>query len=180
MGTTSRTVRVMDLDRRLAPSPFPGDDGTASAQTRRWLEVAAASSSSTSYLRAVAALCTDRLLVPVVATVTRLGEIAGGLVSDKEAEMAVVLLQARDGRRALPAFTGLDSLQAWQPDGRPVPVTLDVAAQTTLSEGCSVLLIDLAGPHQLTIEAPLLDELAAGHRLVEVGPEEFGWAVSRC
>jgi hypothetical protein len=59
-------------------------------------------------------------------------------------------------------------------------VTLDVAAQTTLSEGCSALLIDVAGPHQLTIEAPLLDELAAGHRLVELAPEEFGWAVPRC
>ena len=154
-------------------------------ETRRCLEEAAASSSQTSYLRAVAALCADRLLVPVVATATRLGEIAGGLVSDKEAEMAVVLLQGGDGRRALPAFTGLDSLQAWQPAGRPVPVTLDVAAQTTLSEGCSALLIDLAGPHPIAIEggptAPaLLDELAAGHRLVEVGPEEFGWAVPRC
>jgi hypothetical protein len=170
----------MDHGRRLAPSPFPGDDGAASAETRRCLEVAAASSSSASYLRAVAALCADRLLVPVVATATRLGESLGGLHSDKEAEMAVVLLQGGDGRRALPAFTGLDSLQAWQPTGRPVPVTLDVAAQTTLSEGCSVLLIDLAGPHQLTVEAPLLEELAAGHRLVEVGPEEFGWAVSRC
>jgi len=170
----------VDLDRRLAASPFPGDDGAASAETRRYLQEAAAGSSATSYLRAVAALCADRLLVPVVATATRLGEIAGGLVSDKEAEMAVVLLQGGDGSRALPAFTGLDSLQAWQPAGRPVPVTLDVAAQTTLSEGCSVLLIDLAGPHQLAIEAPLLGELAAGHRLLEVGPEEFGWAVPRC
>jgi hypothetical protein len=168
------------LDRRLAPSPFPGDDGAASAETRRYLAEAAASSSQTSYLRAVAALCGDRLLVPVLATATRMGEIAGGLVSDKEAEMAVALLQGSDGRRALLAFTGLDSLQAWQPAGRPVPVTLDVAAQTTLSEGCSALLIDLAGPHPITIEAPLLDELAAGHRLVEVGPEEFGWAVPRC
>jgi hypothetical protein len=170
----------VDLDRRLAPSPFPGDDGAASAETRRYLAEAAASSSQTSYLRAVAALCGDRLLVPVVATATRMGEIAGGLVSDKEAEMAVALLQGSDGRRALPAFTGLDSLQAWQPTGRPVPVTLDVAAQTTLSEGCSALLIDLAGPHPITIEAPLLDELAAGHRLVVIGPEEFGWAVPRC
>jgi hypothetical protein len=171
---------VVDLDRRLAPSPFPGDDGAATLETRRCLEEAATSSSQTSYLRAVAALCADRLLVPVVATATRLGELTAGLVSDKEAEMAVVLLQGGDGRRALPAFTGLDSLQAWQPAGRPVPVTLDVAAQTTMSEGCSVLLIDLAGPHQLAIEGPLLDELAAGHRLVEVGPEEFGWAVPRC
>ena len=170
----------MHPERRLTPSPFPGDDGTASVETRRCLEEAARSSEPTRYLRAIAALCVDRLLVPVVATATRLGESVGGLVSDKEAEMAVVLMRADDGRRALLAFTGLDSLRAWQPAGRPVPVTLDVAAKTTLSEGCTALLIDLAGPHRLTIEPPLLDELAAGHRLVELGPEEFGWAVPRC
>jgi hypothetical protein len=170
----------VDLERRLTPSPFPGDDGTASVETRRCLERAGAGPDPTSYLRAVAALCADRLLVPVVATATRLAESAGGFASDKEAEMAVVLMRGDDGRRALLAFTGLDSLQAWQPAGRPVPVTLDVAAKTARSEGCSVLLIDLAGPYQLSIEPPVLDELAAGHRLVEVGPEEFGWAVPRC
>ncbi|MDF2748760.1 MAG: hypothetical protein K0S98_3047, partial [Propionibacteriaceae bacterium] len=53
------------------------------------------------YLRAVAFLCGDRLLVPVVATATRMGRTAGALVSDKEAEMAVVLLQGQDGRRAM-------------------------------------------------------------------------------
>ncbi len=56
----------------------------------------------------MAALCLDRLLVPVVATATRMGQTAAGLTSDKEAEMAVVLLQAADGRRALLAFSGLD------------------------------------------------------------------------
>ncbi|MCW2811985.1 MAG: hypothetical protein JWP61_2443, partial [Friedmanniella sp.] len=167
----------VDHDRRLAPSPFPGDEGAAAPAIRRHLAAAVAEPTPTSYLRAVAALCEDRLLVPVVATATRLGETVGGLRSDKEAEMAVVLLQAADGRRAMLAFTGIDALQAWQADARPVPVTLDLAAQTAQNEGVAAVLVDFAGPHPLVIDGEVLAELAAGHRLVETAPEVFGWAV---
>jgi hypothetical protein len=167
----------VDTRRTLAGSPFPGDDGTASAETRRLLVAAAADDGSTAYLRAVAALCLDRLLVPVVATATRTGQAVGGLVSDKEAEMSVVLLQAPDGRRALLAFSGLDALQAWQSSARPVPVTLDRAAQTARAEGAAAVLVDCAGPASLAVEGDLLDQLAAGHRLVETAPGEFGWVM---
>ena len=129
------------------------------------------------YLRAIAALCGDRLLVPVVATATRRGQTVGGLTSDKEAEMSVVMLQAGDGRRAMLAFTGLDALQAWQADARPVPVTIDLAAQTAQSEGVAAVLIDFAGPHPLVVDGEVLDQLADGHRLVETEPDVFGWAM---
>ena len=167
----------MDHERRLAPSPFPGDDGLATPGTRRLLAAAVQQATPNAYLRAIAALCGDRLLVPVVATATRLGETVGGLSSDKEAEMSVVMLQAGDGRRAMLAFTGLDALQAWQADARPVPVTIDLAAQTARSEGVAAVLIDFAGPHPLVVEGEVLDQLAAGHRLVETEPGVFGWAI---
>jgi hypothetical protein len=169
-------VGAVDTGRTLGPSPFPADDGTASAETRGLL-VAAAEGGSTAYLRAVAALCLDRLLVPVVATATRTGQTVGALVSDKEAEMAVVLLQAQDGRRALLAFSGLDALQAWQSSARPVPVTLDQAAQTARSEGAAAVLVDCSGPASLAVEGDVLEQLAAGHRLVETAPGEFGWVM---
>jgi SseB protein N-terminal domain len=118
------------------------------------------------------------MLIPVVATVTRLGQTTGGLASDKEAEMAVVLLQAHNGRRAMLGFTGLDSLQAWQAkNARPVPVTLDIAAKTARAEGAVALVIDIAGPGALVIEGEVLDKLAAGHRLLETEPDVFGWAI---
>ncbi|HJY43619.1 MAG TPA: SseB family protein [Propionibacteriaceae bacterium] len=167
----------MDHQRRLAASSFPGDTGSARAGTRRLMAAAAAEATPLAYLRAVAALCGDRLLVPVVATATRLGETVAGLASDKEAEMSVVTLQAQDGRRALLAFTGIDALQTWQSDARPVPVTVDRAAQTARTEDLTAILIDLAGPHPLVIEGEVLRELAAGHRLVEVAEGEFGWVI---
>ncbi len=171
------TVGAVDYPRTLAPSPFPADDGSATPETRRLLAAAAGDTGPTAYLRAVAALCLDRLLVPVVATATRMGQADAGLTSDKEAEMAVVLLQAADGRRALLAFSGLDSLQAWQGSARPVPVTLDRAAQTAEAEGAAAVLIDCAGPVSMSVEGDLLAQLAAGHRLVETAPGEFGWVV---
>lgn len=172
----------MDLDRRLTPSAFPGDDGQATPTTRRRLAEAARDPAPTTYLRAVAALCGDRVLVPVVATATRVGTSdadsrVGGLSSDKEAEMAVVFLEAADGRRAMLVFTGLDALGSWQADARPVPVTLDLAAQTASAEGVATVLVDVAGPHPLVIEDEVLQNLAAGHRLYETAPDSFGWAV---
>jgi hypothetical protein len=167
----------LDHQRRLAASPFPGDTGTADAETRRLMAAAVAQATPLAYLRAVAALCGDRLLVPVVATATHLEETVAGLASDKEAEMSVVTLQAQDGRRALLAFTGIDALQSWQPDARPVPVTIDRAAQTARNEDLTAVLIDVAGPHALVIESEILSELAAGHRLVELSEGEFGWVI---
>jgi SseB protein N-terminal domain len=141
------------------------------------MAAAAAEATPLAYLRAVAALCGERLLVPVVATAARLGKTVAGLTSDKEAEMSVVTLRVQDGRHALLAFTGLDALQEWQPDARPVPVTLDRAAHTARTEGLTAVLIDVERPHALVIEGEILGELAAGHRLVELDEGEFGWII---
>jgi hypothetical protein len=109
------------------------------------------------------------------------GDAAGsgsqGRLSDKEAEMAVVLLQTAGGRRAMLAFTGMDSLRAWDADARPVPVTLDLAAQAATADAAAALLVDVAGPHPLVIDDEVLTELAQGHRLMELAGGRFGWAV---
>lgn len=96
---------------------------------------------------------------------------------DRQAEMAAVSIQAGDGRRALLAFTGLDAVLAWEPAARPVPGTLDELAATVAEAGAEALLVDVAGPVPMVVEAPLLTELAQGHRLWEIGPGEFGWAM---
>ena len=91
--------------------------------------------------------------------------------------MSVVTLQAQDGRKALLAFTGLDALQSWRPDARPVPVTVDRAAQTARNEDLTAVVIDVAGPYAFVIEGEVLEELSAGHRLVELADGEFGWVI---
>jgi hypothetical protein len=167
----------MSHHRTLADTPFPGDDGQPDPTVRARLVSAAASGKTDDYLRAVAELCAVRLLVPVVATTTVEGVTSGGLASDKEAEMAVVLLQAPDGSRAMVAFTGMDTLTNWNTDARPVPVTLDLAAASARQEDAAALLIDVNSQHPLAIDGEILDQLAQGHRLVDIGGGEFGWAI---
>lgn len=165
--------------RTLTPSPFPGDDGTADPQVRQDLGTAL-SGKPEDYLGAIATLCSSRLLVPVTATATAEAAVhAGGSVDrlltvDKEADMAVVMLQAADGRRAMLGFTGMDSLGTWDASARPVPVTVDTVARTARQEGAAAVIVDIEGPHPLVLDGEVLDQLAQGHRLVRVD-EGFGW-----
>ncbi|GAB3924887.1 hypothetical protein GCM10011575_04440 [Microlunatus endophyticus] len=166
--------------RTLADTPFAGDDGQPDPQIRDLL--AAGGADTQGYLRAIAGLCTVRLLVPVVATATVRGRTESGslaekeLESDKEADMAVVMLQTGDGRTAMVAFTGLDTLTAWNRQARPVPVTLDLAAASARQDGAEALLVDVGSEHPLAIDGQILAELAVGHALVELPDGQFGWA----
>lgn len=150
---------------------FADDHGDPDPQLRAAL-ASAYSAGQESYLRAVVALCTGRLLLPIVATGD---ESAAGPDPDRHAEMAAVLVQAADGRKAVVVFTGLDVLTAWNPAARPVPCTIDEVAATAVETDAAVVLIDPDGPHPLVIERGLIDELAQGRRLVELADGEFGW-----
>ena len=88
--------------------------------------------------------------------------------------MAAVLLQGADGRLALLAFTGTDSLRAWDPKARPVPVGTRLAARSALQDGAAALVVDVAGPTTLVIEGEDLRGLAAGWTLARVG-ERSAW-----
>lgn len=143
---------------------FAGDHGDPDPQVRGAL---ADASTPDAYARAVAALCGARLLMPVVAR--------GKENPGDPAELAAVMLTAQSGKTALLAFTGLDSLSAWDAGARPVPCTLDEAAATAVETGSTALLVDVAGPARLVIEEDLLAELAAGRRLVELEDGGFGW-----
>lgn len=100
-----------------------------------------------------------RLLVPIVAAAGEVGE-QDGLAVEKSTDMAAVTLTAPDGQRALPAFTGLDSLMAWNPAARPTPVSAARAAQAAIAEQCTVLVIDVAGPTQVALRPSMLWALA--------------------
>jgi hypothetical protein len=94
----------------------------------------------------LAALPDARLLVPVVAELGESETGTDGLVRDKSADMATVLMRGADGRLALLAFTGLEALHRWDPEARPVPVPARTAALAALQDGADALLLDVAGP----------------------------------
>lgn len=146
---------------RTIPDPgFAGDDGSAPAGLTAAL--AAYASDPGRHLEVFVALQRSRLLVPVVAVLGEVDVDESGLAHDKTSDMATALLTGRDGRQALLAFTGLDTLAAWRSDARPVPVAAPLAARSALQEGAAALVVDVAGPTTYVVEGALLEGLARG------------------
>ncbi len=143
------------------PDPgFSADDGTADPGLRALL--AAADGSEESDERIGAAVLRARLLVPVVAVLDEADIGADGLRREKSSHMATVSLHRPDGSAALLAFTGTDSLAAWDPAARPIAATAPRAAAAALDEGADALLLDLGSQHPHAVAGTRLVALAAG------------------
>lgn len=158
---------------RSLPQPgFAGDDGSVSP------EVAAALSDygadpDARHRATVAVLQDSRVLVPVVAVLGEAEQDTRGLTVEKSSDMAAVLMRGKDGRLALLAFSGEASMERWNPEARPVPVSVPQAAQAAVQDGADALVLDVAGPAMLVVEGDDLRALAEGYRLLRT---EAGWA----
>jgi type III secretion system (T3SS) SseB-like protein len=106
---------------------------------------------------ALAALASSRLIVPVVAMLTEQYENG----TEKETEMALPTLVGKDGRKAVIAFTGTESVRRWNPEARPVPFPASRVWEYAAAEDDAVV-IDVAGPVPLVVEGARLAALAAG------------------
>ncbi|HLR84083.1 MAG TPA: SseB family protein [Nocardioidaceae bacterium] len=147
----------------LAEPAFPDDDGAVDPSVARALRTYDTDGDDRPLL---SALTHHRVIVPVVALLA--GERAPD-GSDKQADMAAVLTTGRDGRTALLAFTGMETLQRWNPDARPVPVPLAQAAQAAVSEGAAAIVVDIAGPVRAVVTGADLAQAANGQVLVRTG-----------
>lgn len=157
---------------RSIPDPgFPYDDGSPDAGLRAALERYAVDSRPAPVLVALTGV---RLLVPVVAVLDEAGVSDDGLRVDKSSDMAAVLLTGRDGRQALLAFSGTDSLHAWDRSARPVPVAVRLAATAACQEGAAALVLDIAGPVRFVVQGDDLLRVAAGEILVPIA-DGYGW-----
>ena len=153
----------MSGGRSLAEPAFPDDDGQV------YPELAAVLGDDRAVLGVFGQV---RVFVPIVATLGEQSRAAEG--TDKDADMAAVLMTGADGRQALLTFSSLATMAAWNPEARPVPVWGQAAAVAALDEGASALLLDLGSPHFGVVESDDLRHLAAGHRLVRTG-EGLAW-----
>jgi hypothetical protein len=148
---------------------FRDDDGSADPAAAAALSAFAAAQGSEH--ATLTALARTRLLVPVVAVLSdddtgEAGPAAGGeknpaAAGEKNSEMAMPTLLGRDGRAAIPVFTGLDALTRWQPSARPVPAEATQVWQAAVQDSCAVI-IDVAGPVPLAVEGARLAALAQG------------------
>lgn len=149
-------------ERTLAEPAFPDDDGlidpALDGRLGRDSEV-------------LAAFGTARVYVPVVAI---LGELATD-GSDKNADMAAVMLTSSTGRKALLTFSTVAALESWNPQARPVPVYGRDAARAALADDCHAIVFDLGLPHQLVIDTDDVHHVADEHVLAQLPTGTTAW-----
>jgi hypothetical protein len=161
----------MQPERRLAFTGFDDDDGSADAAL-------AGALAEGDHGAMLAALTKARLLVPVVAMLGEVEYDDNGLAHDKTSDMAVALLQGQDGRSALLAFTGTESLARWSPDARPMPAQTVLVATAAIQEGAAAIVLDVAGPATGVIETDDVRRLAAGLQVVRLEDGGYAWLES--
>jgi hypothetical protein len=140
---------------------FDRDDGTADAGVVAAREALLAGTGTEAAV--VAALATARVFVPVLAQLAQEGAGAHGLTEDKQADMALVTLQAPDGRRAMPVFTTAAALTAWHPEARPVAVFAPRAALSAVAEQADLLVLDPGAELTFVVRRPAVWALAKQH-----------------
>jgi SseB protein N-terminal domain len=141
----------------VRPTPFRPTGDTGEADPAVTAVLAAYAAGEATEHAALTAVAASRLLVPVVAVLAAANDDG----TEKETEMALPTLIGNDGRAAVIAFTGRDTLVKWRQDARPVPVPgprLWAAARTE----ADAVVIDVAGPVPLVVEGARLAALAAG------------------
>ena len=110
--------------------------------------------------KVVDALRGSRLLIPLVANLGESGEGAHGHTVDKSAELSIITVSTPDSQVALPAFTSVEAMQAWNPKARPVPNQARVVALAAASENSTRLVIDATSEHEFVLRRPAIAALA--------------------
>lgn len=149
-----------DFTGAIVPeTDFGTDDGAASEEIRHAMADYVANRSMYSFKKIRDLIYPSRFLVPVVATVDDMHEDTG---AEKDSHMSSVAFELTDGRKALLAFTGIDSLALWNAEARPIPKKAMLVAQSALTEDYDAVIVDIAGPVPCFLDEVLLAQVALG------------------
>ena len=146
------------LDAEVKYHSFEDDDGGQDAALAAAL--AALGSGDGDEAAVVRALASARVFVPIVAEVAQTTVKRDGLVSDKEADMALVTVEAPDGRRTLPVFSSVEAVARWHPDARPVAVYAPRAALSAVAEQAQLMVLDPGSERPFVVRRPAVWALA--------------------
>lgn len=152
--------------RELPRGDFAGDSGEAHPGLRRALTTGG----ERDVMRHLAGA---RLLVPVAAVAGETTEAVDGHLADKEADMAVVLLEHPDGRTALPVFSSMADLAAFDSSLRPVPVEAIRAAQAAVTEKADLMVLDCASEQAFEVRASMVWALTQQREWVPAEEDPF-------
>src|SRR5690348_12066236 len=153
--------RVGGVSGHLNPGgqQFRDDDGAADPRVTAAL--AAYYAGQGSEQDALTVLAAARLLVPVVAVPADGHTAEAATEGDKNSQIVLPTLIGRDGRPAVLAFTGLDTLARWRPDARPVPAQSARESRAAVADSCAGV-IDVGGLGPVAVEGTRLAAFTAG------------------
>lgn len=169
--------------KSFPPNPYSDDDGSAPA------DLVEAFTAPERTVAVVAALAEARVLVPVIPHEHPGRTVDGGVVGHtglnkhaaQRAEAAptgqaeessecgsptLVSVELADGRHALPVFSSMEAMLAWNPTARPIPMPAPRIALASASESDGILLLDPASPHATIIPRPAVWSLIQGEEWV--------------
>jgi hypothetical protein len=144
--------------RSFRPNPASGDDG--SADPALWDALTRFRAGESDQATVVDALRRARVLVPLVAEKGDEGVGPTGLVVDKTQELSIVTVAAPDGRKVLPAFSCVETMRAWNPLARPIPVAGTRAALAAAGEDTDLVVVDPTSPTEFVVRRPAVWAIA--------------------
>jgi hypothetical protein len=162
-GRPSDSVGQAWAGKAIPSTGFEGDTGALDPAVAAALDANRQGPTPDTETELVARVAASRWLVPVVAVAAEVGSKVDGRgehAVETRSDMAAVTLTAPNGSRGLPMFSSIAALADWDPEARPVPVRAAVAAQSAISEGCDVLLVDVASEHATVLRPSMLWAIA--------------------
>ena len=143
--------------RELKPNPFSGDSGLADAALLEALQqVADSPLDAQAHQRVLAALSGARLYAPIVPMAVNQEVGDNGLMADNSSEMAMVRLQADDGRECTPGFTGIPPLTSWHPQARPVPIESERLVLGAIEAESQLVVLDPGAESSFLLRRPAM------------------------
>ncbi|NJC56973.1 SseB family protein [Brevibacterium marinum] len=149
--------------RELRPNPFSSDSGLADAGFLDALgRVGREPLDPNAHRSVFSSLAGARLYAPIVpmAVDQQVGD--NGLMSDNSSEMAMVRLQAEDGRECTPGFSSIPPLTEWHPDARPVPIESERLVLGAIEADSQLVVLDPGAASSFLLRRPAMFAFAQG------------------
>lgn len=151
---------------------FADDDGSTPREFRDAVEAVRRTTEdpktlATAIADAIIALSRCRLLVPLLAEAGDVGLTPEGKLVDKTQELSIVTVAAPDGRRAMPVFSSVEAMRAWNSEARPIPVAGPQLALAAAEELNDLIIVDPGSPEsEFGVRRTQLEALAMGRHVL--------------
>lgn len=168
---------------------FAGDDGGTPERLR--VAVAALHAAADRYLQAqdresfdlaelerahtdaLLTLSACRVLVPLLAEAGEVGFTPEGRPVEKTQELSIVTVSGPDGRRAMPVFSSVGTMRAWNPEARPIPVPMPQAAVAAAQDETALIIVDPGTPSsEIGVRRTQLESVALAQSVTPAWADE--------